>query len=74
MSDNPIPIGPIVGAAVGLGILGATLGITKKYFDQAKEEKVPARKNPVIKPITSGTQRGSWDVDRSIEKMLTRRN
>lgn len=69
MSDNPI--GPLVGAAVGLAAVGLTAKITKDILESSKEEKakqVQPRKRVVARPITSNNDMDR--VERGLNKML----
>jgi len=73
MSED-FPIGPIVGAAVGLGILAATVKITKDALDN-KEREQPRRKVLGYPPKenTIGTsQSEGFDIDSKINRMLGR--
>lgn len=67
MSDSPI--GPIIGAGLGLLALGATVQITKSILDQTKEQSQP-RKKITPKPLTTNTDTDR--VQRGLEKMLYR--
>ena len=78
--DSGIPIGPIVGAAVGLGILAATVKITKDAFEASKE-KQPIRPHPTYNhhPITrphptaktiENKEGEGFDIDARINRML----
>ena len=80
--DAGIPIGPIIGAAVGLGILAATVKITKDAFDRSKESEQARphpiyrqhpinRPHPTAKPIETKNTEG-FDIDARINRMLGR--
>lgn len=47
MTDNQIPIGPILGTAVGLAAIGATVGIAKRLLP--KEDKKLIKKTINLK-------------------------
>lgn len=72
MSDNPI--GPLVGAAVGLAAIGLTAKITKDILESSKEEKqkqqVQSRKRIVAPRVTNNTDNDR--VERGLNKMLYR--
>jgi len=68
MSDNPI--GPLVGAAVGLAAVGLTAKITKDILDSSKEEKQNPRKRVTSPRLTNNTDNDR--VERGLNKMLGR--
>ena len=81
--DAGIPIGPIVGAAVGLGILAATVKITKDAFDRSKETEQTRphptyrqhpiqRPHPTARPIETKKEGEGFDIDARINRMLGR--
>lgn len=75
-----IPIGPIVGAAVGLGILAATAKITRDALDNAKSREQlreqPTRTQPLnphqLRPHPIARKDPGFDIDARINKMLGR--
>ena len=77
MTDGDIPIGPIIGAAVGLGLLAATAKITRDSFDRVRE-KEEMRPHPIREPtpktprIEARPRGESFKIDERINKMLGR--
>lgn len=69
MSDNPI--GPLVGAAIGLAALGATVKITKDLLADSKEEKKKQQRRQ-LKPNPLTTNNDNDRVERGLNKMLGR--
>jgi hypothetical protein len=69
MSDE-LPIGPIIGAAVGLAAIAGTVKLTKYLLDDSKEEKqkIQTRKRVVSPSITSNNDNDR--VQRGLNKML----
>lgn len=72
MSDNPIPIGPIVGAAVGLGIMAGAVKITRDVLDASKEEKAKQQARKKIRAPALTTNNDMDRVERGLNKMLGR--
>lgn len=68
MSED-IPLGPIIGTAIGLGLLAGAVKVTKDILESSKEEKEKqSRKRVVAKPITSNNDMDR--VERGLNKML----
>lgn len=73
MTDQQIPIGPIVGAAVGLGMLAGAVKITRDLLDK-EHEKAHQHKRYGYTEKYERTPRAEGDtINRGLDKMLYRR-
>ena len=66
MTDE-IPIGPIIGVAVGLGILGATVAISKSILDRSKED---SQSRPRKRMVVKAPSMGRFDAENSVKRMI----
>jgi hypothetical protein len=76
MSDDII--GPIIGTAVGLGLLAATVHITKDAFDKVREKEqmrphpIKEKYDPTPRPVEPRREGEGFNIDARINKMLGR--